>query len=352
MEATEAANGGVLLTGRTLLLSPSLGRGPIWRSHFQLPIPHVLSESSLLLVYSGRDALNRSHGFRARIDMSTKPRVAEVATVPLLYPGGPGAFDEQGAMPSSLLSVEGNLWMYYIGWARAGDLPFRTEIGLAISSDGGSNFERVRETPVFPLQDDEPFAVSQPIVWQTSDGFEMIYSSVREWRHHEGKLEPRYLLRRARSRNGHDWHVDARPVLGFASDDEGGFSRATILRQGDSWHMMYGFRSWRDYREAGSGAYRLGYATSLNGGDSWIRGDGGVRFAESAEPSEWDRMMQSYPALLAWGDDVYCFYSGNGFGQAGIGYSKLSGGMAALQAERMRSKKRCTRHRPLRGQPT
>lgn len=312
----------VLLSGRVQLLSPEMGIGPVWRSHFQLPVPRLTSGFTAELLFSGRDEFNRSHGFRAQIDLSSSPRATFVEPDPVLSPGLAGAFDEDGVMPSSVLSVGNELWMYYVGWKRTEDKPFRTEIGLAISDDGGKSYHRARESAVLGLQADEPFAVSQPCVWQTPDGYQMIYSSVRDWRAHDGRLEPRYLLRRARSSDGLHWRTEKTSALGFASDEEGGLSRPTILHRNRLAFLLYSYRSWRGFRTDKESAYRLGFAYSADG-ETWTRRDGALGFSEQAEPGTWDFLMQAYPALLEWGNTLFCFYSGNGFGRSGLGYATL-----------------------------
>ena len=53
-----------------------------------------------------------------------------------------GTFDEHGVMPTSLININNQIFLYYIGWNLATSVPFRNAIGLAISNDGGEKFEK------------------------------------------------------------------------------------------------------------------------------------------------------------------------------------------------------------------
>jgi hypothetical protein len=92
--------------------------------------------------------------------------------------------------------------------------------------------------------------------------------------------------------------------------------------------MWYSRRGWKTYREDRDETYRLGYAVSCDG-QNWVRRDGDIGFSNPPEPGDWDFIMQAYPAVIQLGDQVLCFYSGNGFGQSGIGYSTLEGAIGA-----------------------
>jgi len=84
--------------------------------------------------------------------------------------------------------------------------------------------------------------------------------------------------------------------------------------------MWYSYRKLRDYRTDTNAAYRIGYAESSNG-MAWERKDDQIVF----EPEGgWDDFMQCYPHVIDLNGERIMFYNGNGFGQAGFGYARLT----------------------------
>jgi putative glycosyltransferase len=59
------------------------------------------------------------------------------------YVRAPGAFDDAGAMPHSVIEIDGAIYLYYTGCSLTVAVPFTLHIGLAVSRDGGARFERV-----------------------------------------------------------------------------------------------------------------------------------------------------------------------------------------------------------------
>jgi hypothetical protein len=78
-----------------------------------MPILMAMPNNRWRLFFSGRDALNRSRGFVAELDLSVGVRVVEVAAAPVLAPGERGTFDADGAMPSSIVTIGDEIWLYY-----------------------------------------------------------------------------------------------------------------------------------------------------------------------------------------------------------------------------------------------
>lgn len=317
---------------RGRILVPPLESAGVWRTHCQGPFLLPLSETRWRLYFTGRDDRNRSHAFRAELELELGGgvRLVECDPVPVLCPGGLGAFDAEGAMPGSVVVRGPEVWMYYTGWAVRRDVPFQTGIGLAISKDGGLSFAKVRG-PILGQGIHDEFSVTSPLVTEADQALRMLYASTVSWTEWNGHLEPRYALKSACSRDGLQWQTSADFTVDFSDPEEGGISRPSLIHHGGRYHMWYSRRDWRDYRTNPAAAYRLGYATS-DDGDRWQRDDGRVAFSNPPEPDEWDSVMQAYPAVIRVGDDLLCYYSGNGFGQGGIGYATLEGGVGALEA--------------------
>jgi len=81
--------------------------------------------------------------------------------------------------------------------------------------------------------------------------------------------------------------------------------------------MWYCYRSSHDYRD-GAGAYRIGYAESVDGLD-WIRMDD--RHGLPVVEGGWESTMTCYPFVTEVDSRLLMFYNGNGFGRTGFGYA-------------------------------
>ena len=314
-----------------ILVPPTSSTG-VWRTHCQAPILLPLTEKRWRLIFAGRDERNRSHGFIAELDLGSGVKLIDLRTVPVLSPGKKGTFDAEGAMPASVVVRGPELWLYYTGWSVRRDVPFQTAIGLAVSQDGGLSFERVTSGPVLAQGIDDEFSVLAPLVVDVDGALRMFYPSVVSWQEWKERLEPRYALKSACSHDGLHWVTSKEFVLDFSNAQEGGISRPSVIRHGGMFHMWYSHRGWKDYRTHATTSYKFGYAVSQDA-DKWRRCDDQVAFVNPPEPDEWDGLMQAYPTVIRFEDELLCFYCGNGFGQAGIGYATLEGGVKALSAK-------------------
>jgi hypothetical protein len=114
------------------------------------------------------------------------------------------------------------------------------------------------------------------------------------------------------------WQRDGEAILPGVLDHECQCC-PTILRMDDRWHMWFGYRCGTNFRNAERG-YRIGYAWS-DDLESWQRDDSLSGLEVSREG--WDSEMAAYPKLFTVGAEVYLFYNGNLFGEAGFGCARL-----------------------------
>ena len=67
------------------------------------------------------------------VDAHDPARVYYVHPDPILTPGKPGTFDEDGAGVSCAVMHEGRMWLYYTGYSRCASVPYRVASGVAVS---------------------------------------------------------------------------------------------------------------------------------------------------------------------------------------------------------------------------
>ena len=175
-------------------------------SHASLPTLLRL-EDRIRVYFSACDADLRGRIFYADLEPTFPFRVMDISRTPVLDIGPAGAFDSDGVNPSQIVERDGKLFLYYIGWQRISDeIPYTLLGGLAVSTDGGASFTRVRDTPMLAPTEDEPFFRTAPFVWWDEEQWQMLYVGGGEFfTGPSGKRLPRYALRHTQSRDGWNW---------------------------------------------------------------------------------------------------------------------------------------------------
>lgn len=296
-------------------------RLPWARSHAQIPTVASVDQDVLRILFSSRDAQNRS--WIARLDArATRPTdILHVASDPVLGLGKAGTFDDCGMMPSSVVEHGGVHYLYYIGWNVRNTVPYHNSVGLALSEDGGLHYRRLFEGPIMDRTAEEPYFCATTCV-RVEDGlWRNWYLSCTGWDEIDGKPEPRYHLKYAESHDGIHWKREGRIAIDYADADEGGIVRASVQKLGNTWHMWFSCRAQNGYRTQESASYRIGYAQS-DDGIVWRREDhrAGIELAASG----WDSFMLAYPEVYQLDGRLYMLYNGNGFGATGFGYAEAA----------------------------
>jgi hypothetical protein len=304
---------------RDFLFCPAQERD--WkRTHAQVPTPLVMSPSSLRVYFGARDAQNRTATVFVDIDPATPDAIIQFEKTPVLPLGALGSFDDTGVMPSCVVRFGQQTYLYYTGWNTSTTVPYRNSIGLAISEDGGVRFHRPFEGPLLDRVAREPYFCATPFVMRDGGQWRMWYLSCTEWTTIDGNPEPRYLIRYTESDDGIEWRRPGTIAIDYLNPDEA-IARPWVVRDNAGYHMWYCYRSIQGYRQTPNKAYRLGYATSLDG-VSWKRRDESVDLRTSNQG--WDSQMIAYPAIVDIHERRYLLYNGNGFGASGFGIAELA----------------------------
>jgi hypothetical protein len=279
------------------------------RSHAYLPTPLLLDRNRIRVYTAFLDA--ESVGRVGYVDVAADDprRVLDVSREPLLDVGRPGAFDENGVNPLSIVRKDGVLYLYYIGWQRGLSVRYYLFTGLATSRDNGSTFRRVSEAPVLDRSNGELFVRSGTFAMCDEGTWRMWYAAANRWIEVQGKPTPTYDLRSLESSDPARWGAAGEVCLEPIAPDEFGFGRPFVRRTAG------GYQMWLSVRTRSRG-YRLGFAESADG-RAWRRR--GEVAGLDVSPGGWDSDMVCFPALLDVADKTYMFYNGNGYGQTGFG---------------------------------
>ena len=286
------------------------------RSHAQAPT--AIKLDSFIRVYFGtRDAKNKSRTGFVDLNLQDPTKILRVSETPVLDLGEPGTFDEDGAIPSCVMRVGNEIWMYYGGVSRGVRVPYRMSIGLARSRDNGLTFERVYQGPIVDRTPDEPFMTMAPNVMVRDKSWLMWYGSGIGWRRVGKKFEPLYQIKVAQSLDGINWERPNFTCIQQNHENEAN-TRPSVVEGKNGFEMWFSYRDCHDYRD-GSGSYRIGHATSKDG-YYWHRS----KLSQGLDPSGtgWNSVTMSYPHVLEVGEEKYIFYNGNGFGRTGFGVAR------------------------------
>ena len=276
------------------------------------PVPYALNDEKLRIYLTFCDENMVGRMGYVDVAASEPSRVLEVSERPLLDIGQPGTFDENGLLPTCILPVGDDLYVYYVGYQLGYKVRYYQFAGLAISRDGGRTFTRERRTPILERSDAELVNRTSTFVMHENGTFRMWYVGGSDWTTVNGKTLPVYDLKYLESRDGKNWGPTGRTVLEFEGDEHA-FGKPWIIKEDRRYSMWYSVRT----RSKG---YRLGYAESKDG-IVWDRHDDRIGIDVSA--SGWDSQMIAYAAIHSHRDQTYMFYNGNNCGETGFGYAKL-----------------------------
>ena len=287
-----------------------------WMHKFaMLPTPLLIGEKLRIFIgFCDRSNVGRI-GY-VDVNPNNPGEIIAVSDKPILDIGRKGCFDDNGVVPISVLRKGKEIYLYYVGFQLGVKVPYYMFGGLAISSDNGESFHRYSESPILDRCGDEVYARCGINVIYDEDKYKMWYvgSNHEGWTESEGKLKPLYIMKYMESNDGVHWYGEPMKCLDYKNDDEHGFGRPYVWRDGDILKMFYSIRTY-------SRGYYIGYAES-NDGINWNRLD--EEAGIDLSPTGWDDTNLSYPFIFNYSGHTYMFYNGNGCGKTGFGYAELS----------------------------
>jgi predicted GH43/DUF377 family glycosyl hydrolase len=293
---------------RGIIFRPDPTR-PWMRTHAGLATPLHIEGDRYRIFFSSRDSDNRAHVGAFELDLSNPIQPLAVTEDPVLAPGPVGHFDEHGVLASSVVKDDDVVYMYTIGWNRGERHPmYYASVGLAVSSDGGRSFAKQSNAPLLSRSEHDPCFVSGPFVLKEGGRWRMWYISCFRWDEIDGALHSKYDVKYAESSDGINWQRNGTVAIPIEGNERN-IGRACVIRVGGS-----GYEAWFS-TEAGDG-YRMHCATSVDG-ISWKR-DLTRPLVEPTEDS-FDSECVAHPFVLHHDGRAFAFYSGNRFGQDGVG---------------------------------
>ncbi|NKB48020.1 MAG: glucosyl hydrolase [Alphaproteobacteria bacterium] len=292
------------------LVKMPVQKTPWWQTHAYTPTPVQLSEEIIRIFVACLDKNQVGRIGYVDVSAADPTRVFAVSDAPALDVGEPGAFDDNGVTPVSIVRLGDELRLYYIGWQLSDQVRYMLFVGVATSHDNGRTFQRLKKVPVLDCSDSELIVRTAANVMHDGDIWRMWYIAGSKTILHEDKQVPTYAMRYLESDDGISWGDYGALVMEPDGEDEFGYGRPFVLKKpaGD-FEMWYSIRS-------KSRRYHIGYATS-DDGVTWKRQDDLATIA--ATTNGWDSEMMAFGAIADIAQRRYLFYNGNNYGEDGFG---------------------------------
>jgi predicted GH43/DUF377 family glycosyl hydrolase len=283
-------------------------------SHGANPVFKELEDGTCRVFFTCRDKMSKSYIAYLDLDFENDFQIVNISKEPVLTPGELGLFDDSGVVMSCFQEIEGEEYLYYLGWNLKVTVPWLNTIGLAKLNKEQHKFEKVSKAPIMDRSDEDPFSISYPCVLFDEGVYKMWYGSNLSWGEEQSAMN--HVFKYAESNDGVNWKRTNQIVVGLEHKGEYALSKPWVVKDQEKYKMWYSYRA-----SERSDQYRIGYAES-DDGIKWIRKDDQVGIDVSPDDS-WDSDMISYPCVFDYKGERYMLYTGNGYGKEGFGIAIL-----------------------------
>src|SRR5207247_10033118 len=125
----------------------------------------------------------------------------------------------------------------------------------------GTTFERVGRGPVLAYSPDKPFVISGPKLRRYGGAWYLWYIAGRKWKFVDGRPEPVYKIRMAKSEDGIHWTKANRDLIKSRVEEDEAQASPDVFFANGKYHMFFCYRYSSNFRGREYG-YRIGYAWS------------------------------------------------------------------------------------------
>lgn len=262
------------------------------RGHAQIPVVQVIG--GLWRVYvTDRTPANKS--YIRYFDFCPLTGSVMPDENNMFFAGQPNQFDSDGVMTACIVDDR----FYYTGWKIVGN-KYHHNIGMALMR-GGHLTNRI---VVMAADEKNEFLCSSPFITVKKQHWRMWFISGEGcggWTDYG----PKYTIKHAESSDGLNWKETG---MNFPRRENEVFARPFVIHD-TIWKMWYSYLFLEKNK-----CYRIGYAESQDG-VNWVRKDNLVGIDVSSEG--WDSETVAFPYIM----ENHMFYSGNKFGEGGVGYA-------------------------------
>jgi len=275
-------------------------------------------KGDLFRVYFGSyDAKMRGKIYSLNINICNPTKVNNLVTKPIIDKGNIGFYDDNGTIPSSILTHNNKIYLYTIGFSLKNKIIFDSAAGLAISQNNGKTFEKYHG-PIIDRTIYDPCFATSPCVIIDNDIFKMWYVSCDYWKKLDNnKYKHYYNIKYKESEDGIHWNIKSSIAINYKNKYEYSISRPSVIKDGaNDYKMWYSYREQKKVK-----TYRIGYAESEDG-IYWNRKDELMRQFNVSKKG-WDSEMICYPFVFDHKGKRFMLYNGNSYGKTGFGLAEM-----------------------------
>lgn len=267
-----------------------------------MPTPEQTEDGQARIYFGTRNMANQSSIARCSVIEKDGGLALDGEPELVLAPGRLGCFDDNGVLPSCVIRVGSETFLFYVGFRPGGTTRMELFGGLAIESFPGSGFKRHSEAPLVGREPESPLLNTAPWVVLNGETWMMYYVAGLEWIHRD---LPRYHIRQAQSRNLLSWDLTADVAIELGSSEHALARPVVTPLSGESWHMWFSakgenYQLHRAQSHDGLEWERLGPETVV--GDNFVGGES----------------MREYAVPLELNESRYLLYNGDNYGRDGI----------------------------------
>jgi hypothetical protein len=280
------------------------------KSHSWVPTAYKYAEDKVRVFFAGRDRQNHSNIYAFNISLKKPYRIIKISKEPILKKGELGYFDDSAAIPSHVIKIKNEYYLYYVGWTQGVTVPYISSIGLAKSKNLFGKFKKINKSPIFGRTLNDPIFVASCFVEKVKNGYQMFYTSNTKWKKINGRLVPKYFIKLATSNNAIDWKFKSN-IMKFKSKNEIAISRPWVISCKKKKYLFYSYRGKN---------YQIGCA-EVKRNNFLKRIDNNIRIKNYID--KFDNTMKEYASVIEYKNKLIMFYNGNNFGAEGIGIAEI-----------------------------
>ncbi len=285
-----------------------------WFSHTMAPTAIELNSNTIRVYIGCWDKNGISRIGWVDLDSENPLKIKNISKNPILDIGREGCFDENGVFPGHACVIDEKIWLYYTGF-QLGDKVRHYNFGGLCKSNNGIDFSRVSEAPILDRADEGLTVRAGQSILKEENIFKTVYSAGSSWVSVGGKKRPCYDVFYQESFDGVSFKKEGKLIIRHDPAKEHGLGRPQLLKLNDDKYIFYTKRT-LDMK------YYLGCAKYNKDTNNWKRLDKEIDFSHSL--NGFDSEMVYFPSViqLKSNNRIFMFYSGNGFGEMGLGVAE------------------------------
>jgi len=293
-----------------LLYSPS--RSLSWDlTHAAVPTPLLIDSETLRIYFTSRDVCNIGRVSFIDVDPGNPQKIIRNYNNISLDVSEYG-FDDCGVQCTQVLKINDKYHMFFMGFQRTERHPYYIFTGHAIS-ENGEKFIKTSVVPVMDRTQTEPTIRAMLCVdFIENNKYRYFYLADKEWtKTTYGKKIPVNVLMSGITTDNFDFNKSEIVLTPKYDSGEVGFGRPWVNNNDIYFSVRKIVNGKSEYTHI---------EKALIVGKNKINRTGEIVLTRS--PGEFDEKMCCFPAIIDLPDGKYCFYNGNGYGEAGFGLAK------------------------------